>query len=112
LRKIYFCGSCPIEAGGSGATDLLMPRIEALQKVGLAELDSGTLVRQSGIGQKQLVEIAAGLSHRCRVLILDEPTAALTVTDTERFFVQIRKLQQTEIDKDIGKSRRSRRRLL
>ena len=61
---------------------------------------------------KQLVEIAAGLSHRCRVLILDEPTAALTVADTERLFVQIRKLQQTEIDKDIGKSRRSRRRLL
>jgi len=34
------------------------------------------------------------------------------VADTGRLFVQIRKLQQTEIDKGIGKSRRSRRRLL
>ncbi len=65
----------------------------ALERVGLGELDPSTMARRLGIGQKQLVEIAAGLSQRCRVLILDEPTASLTVADTANLFVQVRKLQ-------------------
>ena len=65
----------------------------ALDKVGLTELDPATPVSQLGIGQKQLVEIAAGLSRECRVLILDEPTAALTATDARRLFAQVEKLR-------------------
>jgi ribose transport system ATP-binding protein len=49
------------------------------------------------VGQKQLVEIAAGLSRTCKVLILDEPTAALTVSDAERLFSQVRKLKQSDV---------------
>ena len=40
-----------------------------------------------------MVEIAAGLSQRCRILIMDEPTASLTDTETELLFTQIRKLK-------------------
>ncbi len=69
----------------------------ALDKVGLTELDHNTPVRQLGIGQKQLVEIAAGLSQECRVLILDEPTAALTSGDAKRLFIQVRKLQDAGV---------------
>ena len=65
----------------------------ALNRVGLSELDPATPVSGLGIGQKQLVEIAAGLSRECRVLILDEPTAALTATDARRLFAQIEKLR-------------------
>ena len=65
----------------------------ALDKVGLTELAPDTPVRQLGIGQKQLVEVAAGLSQECRVLILDEPTAALTVADAKRLFAQVEKLR-------------------
>ena len=65
----------------------------ALDKVGLTELDPATPVSGLGIGQKQLVEIAAGLSRECRVLILDEPTAALTATDARRLFAQVEKLR-------------------
>ena len=65
----------------------------ALDKVGLTELDPATPVSALGIGQKQLVEIAAGLSRECRVLILDEPTAALTATDARRLFAQVDKLR-------------------
>jgi ribose transport system ATP-binding protein len=69
----------------------------ALDKVGLTDLDPNMPVRQLGIGQKQLVEIAAGLSQECRILILDEPTAALTTADAQRLFVQIRKLQEAGV---------------
>jgi len=70
---------------------------EALARVGLTELDPDLLVNDLGVGQKQLVEIAAGLSRTCKVLILDEPTAALTVSDAERLFSQVRKLKQSGV---------------
>jgi ribose transport system ATP-binding protein len=69
----------------------------ALDKVGLTNLDHNTPVRRLGIGQKQLVEIAAGLSQECKILILDEPTAALTVADTKRLFLQVKNLQETGV---------------
>ncbi|HKS28212.1 MAG TPA: ATP-binding cassette domain-containing protein [Pyrinomonadaceae bacterium] len=46
-------------------------------------IDPRTPVRNLGIGQQQLVEIAKALSHRARILVLDEPTAALTETEVE-----------------------------
>jgi ribose transport system ATP-binding protein len=68
---------------------------EALARVGLAELDPNLRVNNLGVGQKQLVEIAAGISQTCKVLILDEPTAALTAADAERLFSQVRKLKES-----------------
>ena len=70
---------------------------EALARVGLAELDPNLRVNNLGVGQKQLVEIAAGISQTCKVLILDEPTAALTAADAERLFSQVRKLKESGV---------------
>ena len=44
------------------------------------------------VAQRQLVEIAKALRHEARVLIMDEPTAALTEAETERLFAVIRGL--------------------
>ncbi|HEY0547333.1 MAG TPA: ATP-binding cassette domain-containing protein [Pyrinomonadaceae bacterium] len=46
-------------------------------------IDPRTPVRQLGIGQQQLVEIAKALSQNARILVLDEPTAALTDAEVE-----------------------------
>lgn len=54
----------------------------ALAQVGL-RLNPGTLVRDLGVGSQQLVEIAKALSKKARILILDEPTAALTETEAD-----------------------------
>lgn len=62
---------------------------EALVRLGLPELAPTRRVGSLGIGQQQLVEIAAGLRRDCRVLILDEPTAALTGPEIELLFRQV-----------------------
>jgi D-xylose transport system ATP-binding protein len=46
-------------------------------------IDPRTPVRNLGIGQQQLVEIAKALSQNARILVLDEPTAALTESEVE-----------------------------
>jgi D-xylose transport system ATP-binding protein len=49
-------------------------------------LDPRTPVGHLGIGQQQMVEIAKALSQKARILVLDEPTAALTDTEVESLF--------------------------
>src|SRR6266446_587289 len=56
-------------------------------------LDPHTTIRSLGIGQQQLVEIAKALSHDDRILILDEPTAALTDSEVETLFGILNKLR-------------------
>ncbi|MDQ1558551.1 MAG: D-xylose transport system ATP-binding protein [Pyrinomonadaceae bacterium] len=58
-------------------------------------LDPRTPIRNLGIGQQQLVEIAKALSHEARLLVLDEPTAALTGTEVETLFGILNELRET-----------------
>jgi putative multiple sugar transport system ATP-binding protein len=55
---------------------------EHIKKVGLTE-DSNTLIKDLGVGKQQLVEIARALAKDVKLLILDEPTAALNEEDSE-----------------------------
>ena len=66
---------------------------DAMDQVGLSQIDPSTPVVSLGVGQQQMVEIAAGLSRRCRVLALDEPTASLTDSEVELLFAQIARLK-------------------
>jgi len=56
-------------------------------------IDPHTPIRNLGIGQQQLVEIAKALSHEARILVLDEPTAALTDAEVETLFGILKKLR-------------------
>ncbi len=55
----------------------------ALELVGL-QMDPARAIKELGIGQQQLVEIGKALAKKARILVLDEPTAALTEADTAR----------------------------
>jgi ribose transport system ATP-binding protein len=62
---------------------------EIMSRVGL-DADPRTPVELLGVAQTQLVEIAKALSSKCRVLVLDEPTATLSLGEISRLFEIIR----------------------
>ncbi|MDO5700993.1 MAG: sugar ABC transporter ATP-binding protein [Bowdeniella nasicola] len=64
-----------------------------LDKVGL-DVDPGTTVIDLGVGRQQLVEIAKALSKEVKLLILDEPTAALNDEDSAHLLGLMRQLRE------------------
>ncbi|MEI7600998.1 sugar ABC transporter ATP-binding protein [Aestuariivirga sp.] len=56
------------------------------------DLDPRTTVALLSPGQQQMVEIAKGLSHELKLIILDEPTSSLTISEARHLFRVIRKL--------------------
>ncbi len=67
--------------------------IPLLERVGLKD-DPDTPINQIGVGKQQLVEIAKALSKKCRILILDEPTAALNERDSKNLLDLLKHLQE------------------
>jgi inositol transport system ATP-binding protein len=60
-------------------------------------LDPGTQVSELTVAQKQMVEIARAVSYESRILIMDEPTSALTEREVEHLFAIIRDLKARDI---------------
>ena len=58
------------------------------------DIDPQTLVRDLTPGRMQIVEIAKSVSKDCRVLILDEPTAPLSIAEVEILFRIVRQLKE------------------
>jgi ribose transport system ATP-binding protein len=93
IAENIFLNRLPRRGGFVRFAELRENAAQALSRVGLNELDPAGLAGQLGVGHQQLVEIAGALARDCRVLILDEPTAALTDPEIERLFENIRRLQ-------------------
>lgn len=72
-------------------------RLRQLAREALAQLDVSLDVRRSidgcTLAEKQQILLARALSHHCRFLILDEPTAPLDQHESERLFAVVRRLQ-------------------
>ena len=66
---------------------------EMLKKVRL-DVNPSRKVRELGVGQQQLVEIAKALSKKATLLILDEPTASLNEDDSQNLLQLLRDLQK------------------
>ncbi len=66
-----------------------------LKIIGLDRLAPETLAESLSLAEQQLVELAKAMSAECRVLILDEPTAALTTSQAERLHTIISDLAAT-----------------
>ncbi|MDA3809035.1 MAG: sugar ABC transporter ATP-binding protein [Spirochaetaceae bacterium] len=95
------------------AENILMPQISMRKKFtvnyrelnaqakellqSLTDIDPDLNVEELTVSNQQVVEIARALSLDCKILILDEPTSALTESETESLFKIIRKLKQRNI---------------
>jgi len=69
---------------------------ELLDKVGLHESPT-TLITDIGVGKQQLVEIAKALAKKVKLLILDEPTASLNESDSEKLLDLLLQLKEQGI---------------
>lgn len=67
-------------------------RAEATLQQLEVEIDPRSLASQLTVGAQQAVEIAKAMSRDVRVLIMDEPTAALSAHEVQRLFRQVRRL--------------------
>ena len=57
------------------------------------KIDASSLVKDLGVAQQQMVEVAKALSIKSNILIMDEPTSALTENEIKELFVTINRLK-------------------
>ncbi len=87
-----FLGQEPSTLGVIDWSELYHRASRLLKDLHLA-IDPRVQVGSLGIGQQQLVEIAKALSKKAKILVLDEPTAALTESEVETLFTILEKLK-------------------
>ncbi|MBZ9988875.1 sugar ABC transporter ATP-binding protein [Mesorhizobium sp. BH1-1-5] len=92
VAENIFAGRQPTKWFGQVDVRLMREKAHALiAQLGVA-IDPAMKVAFLSPAQAQIVEIAKALSRELRLLILDEPTAALTLTETEKLFEIVRRL--------------------
>lgn len=69
---------------------------KALSRLNIKDIDVNTLVQNLSLAQKQMVLIARAIRMECNFLILDEPTAPLSASETKELFEVVRLLRDTE----------------
>ncbi len=67
-----------------------------LEQIG-CDIDPNRLVSTLNVGEKQMIEIAKALTKNARIIIMDEPTTALTDVETENLFEVIENLRKKGI---------------
>lgn len=93
IAENIYLDHLPNRAGWIDFPRLHRDAAAVLGRIGLDDLDPRTPVAELGVGQQQMVEIASSLWRTCRLLILDEPTAALTEPEVRLLFEQVRRLR-------------------
>ena len=58
-----------------------------------SDIDPGSLIRELSIAERQIVELVKATVKKAKVIIMDEPTAAITVAEQERLYTLVHKLK-------------------
>lgn len=96
IAENVFIGREPGAQGFVNWTKLRESTRELLDRLGIA-LDPMTLVRDLSVAEQQMVEIARALSMQSQLIIMDEPSSALSETEVRRLFDLIRELRSQGI---------------
>jgi rhamnose transport system ATP-binding protein len=94
VAENIFLGHAPRAGGGRIDWRAMRAKAEALlASLEIDDLAADQIVGALTVGNRQRVEILRALSHDARILIMDEPTAALTEADVTRLFDIVRRLK-------------------
>ena len=93
VAENIFMGHAPKTARGLVDWRAMRANAAALLARLEARIDPQTLLKRLGVAQKHLVSIARVLSHGSRVIIMDEPTAALSAHEIDDLFRIIAQLK-------------------
>jgi ABC-type sugar transport system ATPase subunit len=96
IAENIMLGHIPLK-GALKKVDYSMLRRQSLEVqklVGLDQWDPMTLLEELSIGEKQLVEIGKAYARNTKILVMDEPTSALTLKETEKLYELVRSLSQ------------------
>ena len=92
VRENIFLGQELTKSGFVRISDERRNVVALFEKMGL-QMDSETRCRDLTVAQQQKVEIAKALSVDARIIVMDEPTAALTTQEADHLFAIIQDLQ-------------------
>lgn len=92
IAENIFAGRYKTKGGLIDAKALRESTVRLLEKLDI-HFNPNSLVRQYSIANRQLIEIAKAMSHELSIIVFDEPTAPLTVEETENLYRIIRKLR-------------------
>ena len=93
VAENIYMGRQPLGAFGRVDWGLMYREVDALLRRLDAHFDARTPVRSLSVADQQLTEIAKALSMKTRLLIMDEPTAALSGREVEDLFGIVRQLR-------------------
>ena len=99
VAENLFLGREPIRSGTRGVVNWseMYQQSEAILKRFGLRIDPRAKVGQLGVAYQQIIEIAKAVSCAARVVVMDEPTAALTERETEQLFGIIRDLRKQQV---------------
>lgn len=93
VAENIFVGRYKTKAGFVDNKGLREDTLALMEQLGIF-FEPDSLVRQYTVASRQLIEIAKALSYHCSIIIFDEPTAALTIEETEKLYKIIRQLKE------------------
>jgi rhamnose transport system ATP-binding protein len=94
VAENIFMGHMPLAASGRLNWYKMKVRTRHMLKRLDADFDAGALLKTLSVAQKHLVEIARALSHDARIIIMDEPTSALSAREIADLFLIIEQLKK------------------
>jgi ABC-type sugar transport system ATPase subunit len=97
IAENIFMGRAPCKNSGFIDFQKLYQEAEFfLKKIGMKK-SAKTLVSELSVAEQQMVEIAKSLSFSAKIIVMDEPTSALTESEKETLFKIIKELKEKEV---------------